>query len=46
MVWDETAKIMESLFNDVWGDQEVITTDHCVDITLPVSSPYTAPFNI
>jgi len=37
LVWDETLKIMKGLFEDVWGDKDVITVDHCVDITLPVS---------
>lgn len=38
MVWDETVKIVDSLFSDIWGNKEVITTDHCVEITLPVSN--------
>ncbi|KAF5380528.1 hypothetical protein D9615_004515 [Tricholomella constricta] len=37
MVWDETVKIMDSLFKDVWGGQEVIIVDHCVDLTLPIA---------
>ncbi|KAG5648538.1 hypothetical protein DXG03_003149 [Asterophora parasitica] len=37
MVWDATVKIMESLFEDVWGGQQAITTDHCVDVTLPIA---------
>lgn len=37
LVWDETLQIMRGLFEDVWGDRDVITVDHCVEITLPVS---------
>jgi hypothetical protein len=40
MVWDETVKIMDDLFQNVWGNQAEITTDHCVEITLPVRSTY------
>ena len=27
---------MQDLFNDLWGDQDVISVNHVVDITLPV----------
>ncbi|KAJ3514323.1 hypothetical protein NLJ89_g2441 [Agrocybe chaxingu] len=37
LVWDESVKIMEGLFTDVWGDKDAITVDHCVDITLPIA---------
>ncbi|GLB37532.1 putative cytochrome P450 [Lyophyllum shimeji] len=37
LVWEETVKIMDSLFKDVWGSQKVITTDHCVEVTLPIA---------
>ncbi|KAF8070554.1 cytochrome P450 [Lyophyllum atratum] len=37
MVWDETVKIMNSLFEDVWGSQAIITTGHCVEVTLPIA---------
>ena len=36
LVWDATVEIMRGLFSDVWGGRDVITVDHCVDITLPV----------
>ena len=36
LVWDETIRIMEDLFDNVWGDRSEIVVDHCVDITLPV----------
>ena len=28
---------MNGLFDDVWGTQERIVSDHVVDVTLPVS---------
>ncbi|EKM52729.1 uncharacterized protein PHACADRAFT_261335 [Phanerochaete carnosa HHB-10118-sp] len=37
LVWEETVKIMADLFENVWGDQKVITVDHAVDITLPIA---------
>jgi hypothetical protein len=36
LVWDETIRIMNDLFDDVWGDRSEVVVDHCVDITLPV----------
>jgi len=36
LVWDETSLIMLDMFDNVWGDQKEITTDHCVEITLQV----------
>ena len=35
LVWDETVKIMQGLFN-LWGNQDAISVNHVVDITLPV----------
>ncbi|KAF8811211.1 cytochrome P450 [Phlegmacium glaucopus] len=37
LVWEETVKIMQSLFNDLWKDQDIISVDHCLDITLPIA---------
>lgn len=37
LVWDETVKIMYDLFDNVWADQGVVTVDHALDVTLPVS---------
>ncbi|KAH9485051.1 Cytochrome P450 monooxygenase 124 [Psilocybe cubensis] len=37
LVWDETILIVNSLFNDVWKDKDIISLDHCVDITLPIA---------
>jgi cytochrome P450 len=36
LVWDETARVMFDLFDNVWGDNPEIVVDHCVEITLPV----------
>ncbi|KAF9049846.1 cytochrome P450 [Panaeolus papilionaceus] len=37
LVWEETIKIMNSLFHDVWKDRQSITVDHCVNLTLPIA---------
>ncbi|PPR04816.1 hypothetical protein CVT24_007076 [Panaeolus cyanescens] len=37
LVWDESMKVMDGLFNDVWKDQHTITYDHCLDLTLPIA---------
>ncbi|KAG6813563.1 hypothetical protein H0H92_009955 [Tricholoma furcatifolium] len=37
MVWDETVKIMDSLFQDVWDARDIVETEHCVEITLPIA---------
>jgi hypothetical protein len=31
---------MTDLFNNVWGDRSEVVVDHCVDVTLPVRSPW------
>ena len=36
LVWDVSVDVVQGLFEDVWANQDVITVDHCVDITLPV----------
>ncbi|KAG5637048.1 hypothetical protein H0H81_005999 [Sphagnurus paluster] len=46
MVWDETVKVMQSLFDDVWGDRETISIDHCGDITIPVSDVNSCLLNV
>ena len=35
-MWDETIRIMNDLYDNVWADRSEIVVDHCVDITLPV----------
>ena len=36
LVWDETIKIMNGLFNEVWAGKDVISLDHTLEITLSV----------
>ena len=36
LVWDETVKIMNGLFNEVWAGKDVISLDHALEITLSV----------
>jgi hypothetical protein len=36
LVWDETLKIMNGLFNEVWAGKDVISLDHTLEITLAV----------
>jgi cytochrome P450 len=38
LVWDETVKIMNELFDSpvMWGGKERIEVDHALHITLPV----------
>jgi cytochrome P450 len=36
LVWDETVAIMNDLFDNVWGNKEVVTVDQCLDLTLTV----------
>jgi len=36
LVWDETIQTLTELFEQVWGDQDVVTLDHCLDMTFPV----------
>jgi len=37
LVWDETAKIMLDLFENVWQNRDTIVVDHCLNVTLPVA---------
>ncbi|TFY50164.1 hypothetical protein EVG20_g11682 [Dentipellis fragilis] len=37
LIWDETAKIMVDMFDNVWKNQLEVTVDHCVKITLPIT---------
>ncbi|THU82439.1 cytochrome P450 [Dendrothele bispora CBS 962.96] len=37
LVWDESLRIMDDLFTNVWGNQDTIVVDHCVVITLPIA---------
>jgi hypothetical protein len=44
LVWESSIDIVQGLFEDVWGGQDVITIDHCVDITLPVRVAHSRTF--
>ncbi|KAF9555383.1 cytochrome P450 [Agrocybe pediades] len=37
LVWEETVKIVNGLFSEVWAGRDVIDVDHCVDLTLPIA---------
>ncbi|KAF9530338.1 cytochrome P450 [Crepidotus variabilis] len=37
LVWDETSRILHELFEEVWGEKEVVTVNHFLDITLPLA---------
>ncbi|KAF8493421.1 hypothetical protein F5888DRAFT_821437 [Russula emetica] len=37
LVWDETIRVMNDLFDNVWGDRPEIVVDQCMDITLPIA---------
>lgn len=36
LVWDEAVTILNDLFHNVWGSQKIITSDHALEITMPV----------
>ena len=37
LVWNETVRIVEDLFQNVWGEQKVVSYDHALEITMPAS---------
>ncbi|KAF5321118.1 hypothetical protein D9619_001344 [Psilocybe cf. subviscida] len=37
LVWSESVKTVKEMFTDLWMDRDVITVDHCVNITLPIA---------
>ncbi|TFK60268.1 cytochrome P450 [Pluteus cervinus] len=37
LVWDETLKIVQEMFDVRWKGKDVITLDHAVEITLPIA---------
>ncbi|KAF9048942.1 cytochrome P450 [Panaeolus papilionaceus] len=37
LVWQETTRIMNELFDEEWKGQQSVTVDHCLDITLPIT---------
>lgn len=36
LVWDETVRIINDLFSNVWGVEDVVTVNHATELTLPV----------
>ena len=36
LVWDESVRVIDSLHNEVWKDQDVISIDHFAEITAQV----------
>ncbi|KAI0739084.1 cytochrome P450 [Daedaleopsis nitida] len=37
LVWNETYRIMEALFRDVWGDRKVVEVNHILEVTVPIT---------
>ena len=37
-MWDETVQILEDVFQNEWGDKEVIDVKHIMDLTVPVGA--------
>ncbi|KIP05981.1 hypothetical protein PHLGIDRAFT_107570 [Phlebiopsis gigantea 11061_1 CR5-6] len=37
LVWDGTVKIMNDLFEAVWGSKEEVTVDNSTDLTIPIA---------
>ena len=36
LVWDMSVRVVESLFNEIWKDKDVISVDHFPEITVEV----------
>lgn len=47
LVWDETIRVINDLFDNVWGNQDEITVDHILEVFMPVrcNHPY-IPFGL
>ncbi|CDO70501.1 hypothetical protein BN946_scf184569.g44 [Trametes cinnabarina] len=37
LVWDETIRIVEDMFQNVWGDKDVVEIPHVLDITVGIT---------
>ncbi|KAI1786708.1 cytochrome P450, partial [Ganoderma leucocontextum] len=37
LVWDETVRVLEDLFQNEWGPREVVDVNHIMDITVPIT---------
>ena len=42
LVWDVTANVLDDVFQNVWGDREVVEVANITDLTVPVSLCRTA----
>ncbi|TFK49108.1 cytochrome P450 [Heliocybe sulcata] len=40
LAWDEACRVMLDLFENVWGNQEEMALDNCVDMTMPVNKRF------
>ena len=36
LVWNETVRIMEELFDNVWGPKDTVEIENITDLTVPV----------
>ncbi|KAJ3484828.1 hypothetical protein NLI96_g5371 [Meripilus lineatus] len=37
LVWDETIRVINDLFDNVWGNQDEITVDHILEVFMPAT---------
>ncbi|TBU22631.1 hypothetical protein BD311DRAFT_742873 [Dichomitus squalens] len=37
LVWDETTKVLDNVFQNVWGDRDAVKLDNIMDLTVPVT---------
>ncbi|KAI0064392.1 cytochrome P450 [Artomyces pyxidatus] len=37
LVWDETVRIMNDMFDNIWKGAPEVTVDHAIEITLPIA---------
>ncbi|KAI0631064.1 cytochrome P450 [Trametes polyzona] len=37
LVWDETLRILDDMFQNVWGDKDVVEIDHVMHLTVPIT---------
>ena len=37
LVWDESIKVVQDMFETVWENKERVVVDDCLDVTLPVT---------
>ncbi|KAI0676499.1 cytochrome P450 [Trametes maxima] len=37
LVWDETIRIVEDMFENVWGDKDLVELDNIMEVTVPIT---------